>query len=116
MHDIACVPVCFCFLSEVSNVSKEEGRFACTGGLTAVQPSLLRAFELAQRVLSKHLSLNHVARHGPETFEKAKAKVLKSAKVLEAFNALFPRATEGAAADKLVKMLLTKFFNQVINK
>ena len=93
------------------------------GGLTAITPSCLTAFTLAQAELSSQLTKEHLARMGPHTFQLAVEHVKRSEIVMRAFDALFPVLEEATWASLLeadaaravrsacIDRLLTKFFN-----
>ena len=93
------------------------------GGLTAITPSCLTAFTLAQAELSSQLTKEHLARTGPHAFQLAVEHVKRSENVMRAFDALFPVLEEGTWASLLeadaaravrsacIDRLLTKFFN-----
>ena len=82
------------------------------GGLTALTLGALTFFDLAQRVLSSHLTKQRIAEFGIHTFQFGVNAVLANQGVSSAFSAQMPAGSLTTHVVQLRALLLSKFFNQ----
>ena len=82
------------------------------GGLTAITMPALGFFNMAQALLSSHLTQPLIAQFGAHTFQIGVEDVVRNQTLRATFMALMPANADAALSRIVYDRLLSKFFNQ----